>query len=181
MPQLLNKYEADVVPAMMEQFGYTNPRAVPRLEKIVISAGVGRGSEEKDRLNQALEDLTQITGQRAVATKARKSIAGFNIRRGMPVGVRVTLRGARMYEFLLRLIALAIPRIRDFRGLSRRAFDGSGNYTFGIDEQGVFPEIDPDSIQVTQGMNISLVTTAATDEEGRELLRQLGMPFAREE
>ncbi len=165
---------------MSERFGYKNDRAVPRLEKIVLSAGVGRGSEEKERLDQSLADLTKISGQQAVATKARKSIAGFNIRQGMPVGARVTLRGARMYEFLQRLISLAIPRIRDFRGLSPNAFDGNGNYALGINEQSVFPEINPDDIKVTQGMNISIVTTAITDEEGRELLRLFGMPFKSE-
>jgi large subunit ribosomal protein L5 len=165
---------------MMKRFGLTNRLAVPRLEKIVVSAGIGRGSEEKERLEQTLADLATITGQKAVPTKARKSVAGFNIRQGMPVGVQVTLRGARMYEFLQRLIVAAIPRIRDFRGLSPGAFDGQGNYSFGIDEQVVFPEVNADDVKVTQGMHITLVTTADTDEQGRELLQGFGMPFAAE-
>ncbi len=181
MPKFLDQYRSEIVPAMSERFGYKNDRAVPRLEKIVLSAGVGRGSEDKERLEQSLADLTKISGQHAVTTKARKSIAGFNIRQGMPVGTRVTLRGARMYEFFQRLVSVAIPRIRDFRGLSPDAFDGNGNYTLGINEQSVFPEINPDDIKVTQGMNINIVTTAITDEEGRELLRLFGMPFKRDQ
>ena len=178
MPLLLEQYQSDIVPALMERFQYRNPRAVPRLEKVVISSGVGQASEDKERLEQTLTDLTLIAGQKAVPTKARKSVAGFKVREGMVVGARVTVRGARMYELLERVIGIAIPRIRDFRGLSPHGFDGRGNYTFGITEQVVFPEIDPDSVKAPVGMNITIVTTAETDEEGRELLRQLGMPFA---
>ena len=172
---LLQKYRDEIVPAMLERFGYKNPLAVPRLEKIVLSAGVGYDSSE--RLPQAIDDLTLITGQKAVATKARKSVANFRIRAGMPVGARVTLRATHMYEFLERLISVAIPRFRDFRGLSATAFDGHGDYTFGITEQAVFPEIDPDKVKVIQGMHVTLVTSARTDDEGHELLRLFGMPF----
>lgn len=177
MANLSQKYKDAIVPAMVERFGYKNSLAVPRLQKIVLSAGVGSG-DNKDRLPQALEDLGLITGQKAVATKARKSVAGFKLREGMEVGVRVTLRGSRMYEFLERLIGVAIPRLRDFRGLSVKSFDGHGDYTFGIVEQAVFPEIDPDKVKVSQGMHVTLVTSAKTDDEGRELLRLFGMPFA---
>lgn len=182
MPQLLEKYRKEIVPAMGARFGYKNRLAVPRLEKIVLSAGVGRASDdkEKERLQQSLDDLAIITGQKAVARKARKSVANFRLRTGMTVGTMVTLRGHRMYEFLERLIVAAIPRIRDFRGLSPKAFDGHGNYSFGITEQVVFPEIDPDRVKVTQGMHITIVTTAKTDDEARELLRAFGMPFATE-
>jgi large subunit ribosomal protein L5 len=175
--QLAERYRDEIVGAMMERFGYRNRLAVPRLTKIVVSSGIGRASEEKERFEQSISDLTLITGQKAVGTQARKSVAGFKIREGMIVGSRVTLRGARMHEFMERLISVAIPRIRDFRGLSPKGFDGQGNFSFGISEQVVFPEIDPDSVKVTQGMNVTIVTTARTDEEGRELLRQFGMPF----
>jgi large subunit ribosomal protein L5 len=174
------KYANDIIPALKERFGYKNVMAVPKITKIVVHAGVGRGSEEKERLQQSLDDLTTITGQKAVIRKAKKSVAQFKTREGMPVGTVVTLRGERMYEFLERLISLAIPRIRDFRGLSPKSFDGRGNYNFGITEQVVFPEIDPDKVKVPQGMHITIVTTANTDDEGRELLRQFGMPFAAE-
>jgi len=173
---LLRQYKEDILPAMVERFGYKNSLAVPRLEKIVLSAGTGQ--DDKERLPQALDDLALITGQKAVATKARKSVAGFKVREGMSVGARVTLRGARMYEFLERLISVAIPRLRDFRGLSERSFDGRGDYTFGINEQAVFPEIDPDKVKVAQGMHVTIVTSARSDDEGRELLRLFGMPFA---
>lgn len=175
---LLKQYRTEVVPALQERFQYKNVMAVPKLQKIVLNAGVGRGSEEKDRLQQSLDDLTAVAGQKAVPRKARVSVANFKVRQGMTVGTMVTLRGTRMYEFLERLIGLAIPRIRDFRGLSPKGFDGHGNYSFGINEQVVFPEIDPDGVKVTQGMHITLVTSALTDEEGRELLRHMGMPFA---
>jgi len=174
---LSQKYKDEIVPAMAERFGYKNSLAVPRLQKIVLSTGVGSG-DNKDRLPQALEDLSLITGQKAVETKARKSVAGFKLREGMSVGARVTLRGPKMYEFLERLIGVAIPRFRDFRGLSEKSFDGHGDYTFGIAEQAVFPEIDPDKVKVSQGMHVTLVTSAKTDDEGRELLRLFGMPFA---
>ncbi len=176
MTNLLRQYKEDILPAMVERFGYKNSLAVPRLEKIVLSAGTGQ--DDKERLPQALDDLALITGQKAVATKARKSVAGFKVREGMSVGARVTLRGARMYEFLERLISVAIPRLRDFRGLSERSFDGRGDYTFGINEQAVFPEIDPDKVKVAQGMHVTIVTSARSDDEGRELLRLFGMPFA---
>ena len=176
MTNLLRQYKETILPAMVERFGYKNPLAVPRLEKIVVSAGTGQ--DDKERLPHALRDLALITGQKAVPTTARKSVAGFKVREGMSVGARVTLRGARMYEFLERLISVAIPRLRDFRGLSDRLFDGHGDYTFGINEQAVFPEIDPDKVNVSQGMHITIVTSAKTDDEGRELLRLFGMPFA---
>lgn len=178
MLNLLDKYRNEVAPAMTARFGYKNAMAVPKLAKISLNAGVGCGSEEKERLEQALEDFGLITGQKPVLTKARSSIAAFKVREGMPVGVAVTLRGPRMYEFLERLISIAIPRIRDFRGLAQKGFDGRGNFSFGITEQSVFPEIHPDKIKVAQGMLITIVTTADTDDEGRELLRQFGMPFA---
>lgn len=184
MAALLEKYKAEIVPAMMERFGHKNRMAVPKLEKIVVNAGVGRAPEEKERLEQSLTDLALITGQKPVPTKARKSVAGFKTRDGMIIGTMVTLRGERMYEFLERLIVVAIPRIRDFRGLPASSFDGHGNYSFGITEQAVFPEVDPDSVKVTQGMHITLVTTARgahAVDEGRELLRLLGMPLATEQ
>jgi len=171
-------YRKDIVPAMKAKFGYTNIMAVPKLSKITLNCGIGRISEEKERLQQAIDDITAITGQKPVATKAKKSVANFKIREGMTVGVAVTLRGARMYEFLERLIGVAIPRIRDFRGLSPKGFDRHGNFSFGITEQAVFPELDPDKIKVVQGLQITIVTTANTDDEGRELLRLFGMPFA---
>ena len=177
MANLSQKYKSEIVPAMVERFGYKNSLAVPRLQKIVLSTGVGSG-DNKDRLPQALEDLSLVTGQKAVETKARKSVAAFKLREGMSVGARVTLRGPKMYEFLDRLIGVAIPRFRDFRGLSDKSFDGHGDYTFGIAEQAVFPEIDPDKVKVSQGMHVTLVTSAKTDDEGRELLRLFGMPFA---
>lgn len=177
MVNLLQKYRTEIVPAMMQRFGYKNSMAVPKLAKVKLSAGIGRTTEEKERLQQALDDLTAITGQKAVPTKAKKSVANFKIRKGMTVGTTVTLRGTRMYEFLERLISVAIPRIRDFRGLSPAGFDGHGNFSFGLNEQAVFPEIDPDKIKVTQGMHITMVTTAKSNDEGRELLRQFGMPF----
>ncbi len=177
VPGLLEKYRNEVAPAMTERFGYKNRLAVPALDKVVLNAGVGQG-DNKERLPQALDDLAIISGQKAVATKARKSVAGFKVRAGTPVGATVTLRGRRMYEFVERLIGVAIPRIRDFRGLSPKAFDGHGNMSFGVSEQGVFPEIDPDKVKVSQGLLITIATTAETDDEGRELLRQLGMPFA---
>ncbi len=177
MASLVQKYKDEIVPALVERFAYTNSLAAPKLTKIVVSAGTGPG-DNQDRLPQALEDLTLITGQKAVATKARKSVAGFKVREGVSVGARVTLRGPKMYEFLERLIGVAIPRFRDFRGLSNKSFDGQGNYTFGVDEQAVFPEINPDKIKVAQGMHVTFVTTARTNDEGLELLRLFGMPFA---
>ncbi len=180
MPHLLDKYRNEIIPAMTERFGYTNRLAVPRIKKVNLNAGVGRSSEDKERLQQALDDFALITGQKAVVTKAKKSIAGFKLRAGMPVGATTTLRGTRMYEFLERLISVVIPRIRDFRGLPPKAFDGRGNLSFGLNEQAVFPEINPDKVKTIQGMHITIVTTAKTDDEGRELLRLFGVPFATE-
>ena len=177
MANLVEKYKTEIIPALTERFGYKNVMAVPKLTTIVVNVGVGRG-DDKERLAQALADVTLVTGQKAVPTKAKTSVASFKIREGMTVGVRVTLRGTQMYEFLDRLIAVGIPRIRDFRGLSPKAFDGRGNFSFGIGEQIVFPEIDPDKIKAAQGMQICFVTTAPTDDEARELLRLFGMPFA---
>jgi large subunit ribosomal protein L5 len=176
---LQEKYRSDVIPALREHFGYANIMAVPKIQKVVLNAGVG--NEGKERLQQSLADLGVVTGQKAAPRKARKSVAGFKTREGMIVGTMVTLRGARMYEFLERLIGLAIPRMRDFRGLSPKAFDGQGNYSFGVTEQTVFPEVNPDSVKVPQGMHITIVTSALTDDEGRELLRLMGMPFAEAE
>jgi large subunit ribosomal protein L5 len=176
--RLRERYKSDVVPALMKEFGYTNPMAVPKLEKIVVNMGVGREAQNNPKVfDQAAMELSTVTGQKPVITKAKKSIAAFKLRTGMPVGVLVTLRGERMYEFLDRLLNAVLPRVRDFRGLSPRAFDGRGNYTLGIKDQLIFPEIDFNKVDRTRGMNISIVTTARTDEEGRALLRQFGMPF----
>jgi large subunit ribosomal protein L5 len=161
----------------MKDFGYKNPLQVPRLEKIVINMGVGEAAHDPKILDGALNDLAVITGQRGIVRKAKKSIAGFKIRAGMPVGVKVTLRGKRMYEFFDRLMTTAIPRIRDFRGFRRKSFDGRGNYTFGLNEQLVFPEIDYDKVDKIRGMDITIVTTAKTDEEGYALLKYFGFPF----
>lgn len=164
--------------ALMKEFGYTNPMAVPRIEKIVLNMGVGREAQSNPKVfDQAAAELATISGQKPVVTKAKKSIAAFKLRAGMPVGVAVTLRADRMYEFLDRFINAVLPRVRDFRGVSPRAFDGRGNYTIGIKDQLIFPEIDFNKVDRTRGMNISIVTTARTDEEGRALLRQFGMPF----
>ena len=176
--RLKERYKSDVVPALMKEFGYTNTMAVPRLEKIVVNMGVGREAQNNPKVfDQAAMELSTVTGQKPVITKAKKSIAAFKLRAGMPVGVLVTLRGERMYEFLDRLLNAVLPRVRDFRGVSPRAFDGRGNYTLGIKDQLIFPEIDFNKVDRTRGMNISIVTTARTDEEGRALLRQFGMPF----
>lgn len=169
-----------MVPALKEQLGKTNDLAVPRLQKIVISMGLGSGTRDNKLIDQAAESLTMLTGQKSQRTRARKSVAAFRLREGMEVGVRVTLRGRRMYEFLDRLITLALPRVRDFRGLNPNGFDGHGNYSFGLTEQFVFPEIDPDKITQMQGMNLTFVTTAQTNDEGRALMRQLGLPLRKE-
>ncbi len=181
MARLLEKYRNEVVPELQKRLGIKNPLAVPRLVKIVVNMGVGRAAQPKERhiLEEVARHLALITGQKPLVTKARKSVSGFRIRRGFPVGLKVTLRGRRMYEFLDRLITLAIPRVRDFRGLDPEAFDGHGNYTFGVTEQLIFPEIDPDDVHHTQGMHITLVTTAKTDDQARELLALLGLPFRR--
>ncbi|RKY29293.1 MAG: 50S ribosomal protein L5 [Planctomycetota bacterium] len=179
-PRLMARYKEEIVPRMMERFKYKNPIAVPRLEKIVVSIGVGsRAKESPKRLEGALEEMALITGQRPVMTRAKMSVSNFRVRQGDPVGGMVTLRKKRMYEFLDRLISIAIPRIRDFRGLSRKSFDGRGNYALGLSEQIVFPEINVDKVENVQGMNIVIVTTARTDEEALELLALLGMPFVR--
>ena len=179
MARLLDRYKSEIVPKMMERFGRPNRMAVPRLTKIVVNMGVGNAHEEKTRLEEGQRDLAAITGQRPVVTKARQSVAAFKIREGFAVGLKVTLRGTRMYEFLDRLTSVAIPRLRDFRGLSPDAFDGRGNYSLGIGEQLVFPEVRIDDVQVVQGMDITICTTARTDEEAFELLSLMGMPFRR--
>lgn len=177
MSRLKDKYRDEILPALKESLGRTNVLSLPRLEKIVVSMGVGAAIQEKKRLEQAGRDLTQITGQKGLVCKARKSVSNFKLREGNEIGVMVTLRNERMYEFLDRLINLAVPRIRDFRGLNPQSFDGRGNYSMGLTEQTVFPEVDPDKAEWLQGMNVTFVTTARTDEEGRELLRGFGVPF----
>ena len=177
MARLREFYRREVVPKLMAERGHGNALAVPRVDKICLNMGVGLAREDRKILEEAVETLTLIAGQRAVVTRARQSISNFKLRKGYEIGCRVTLRGASMYEFLDRLVNVALPRIRDFRGLSPRAFDGRGNYTVGLTEQAVFPEIDPDKVQHTLGMNITIVTTAKTDEGGRALLRAFGMPL----
>ena len=177
MARLKDRYNEEIAPALKERFGIENPMRIPRLEKIVVNMGVGEASQNSRALDGAMEDLSRITGQKAQVRRARKSIAGFKIRDGMPVGARVTLRGERMWEFLDRLVTIALPRVRDFRGISPRSFDGRGNFALGLREQTIFPEISYDSIDATRGLDVAVVTTAETDEEARELLRMLGMPF----
>lgn len=177
MSRLLEKYKAEVLPSLEEGLGIRNRMAVPRLEKIVISAGTGSPQVDKKRIEAAAKDLAVITGQKAQECKARKSVSNFKVRAGMETGLKVTLRGTRMYEFLDRLINIAIPRMRDFRGLNPQSFDGRGNYSLGIGEQTVFPEIDAAAVETAQGMNVTIVTTARNDREGREMLRLMGMPF----
>ncbi|MDQ6687343.1 MAG: 50S ribosomal protein L5 [Actinomycetota bacterium] len=177
-PRLKTRYREEIVPALREQFGYSNLMQVPGLTKIVVNMGVGEAARDSKLIEGAVKDLGSITGQKPQVTRARKSIAQFKLREGMPIGAHVTLRGDRMWEFLDRLLALALPRIRDFRGLSDRQFDGRGNYTFGLTEQVMFHEIDQDKIDRSRGMDITVVTTAANDDEGRALLKQLGFPFA---
>jgi len=176
-PRLKEAYEKTVRPALMKRFGYKNVMQAPRLEKIVVNMGLGEAVSNPKLIESATKELAAITGQKPVVTRAKKSIAGFKLREGMPIGVKVTLRRERMWEFLDRLITLSIPRVRDFRGVSPRAFDGAGNYTLGLKEQIVFPEIDFDKVDKVKGMNITMVTTAKTNEEAKELLAQLGMPF----
>jgi len=180
-PRLLERYEEEVLPALGKEFGRTNRLSLPRLQKIVVNMGVGSAISEKKHLEEAVDAMGQISGQKPVITRSRKSIAGFHLREGMSIGCMVTLRGHRMYEFLDRLISLALPRVRDFRGLSPNAFDGHGNYSLGLSEQLVFPELNPDKYTRPQGMNISIVTSAERDEEARELLRRLGMPLRTEQ
>jgi large subunit ribosomal protein L5 len=177
VPRLLTRFRHEVGPAMQKRFGYGNAHQIPRLSKIVVNMGVGEGMKESKLLDAAVEDLMTITGQRPKITKARKSVASFKVRKGMSLGCKVTMRGMRMYEFFDRLVTAAIPRIRDFRGLSPDSFDGHGNYTFGIKEQIVFPEIDYDKVAKIMGMDITIATTCKTDEEALELLKGLGMPF----
>ncbi|HEV3418226.1 MAG TPA: 50S ribosomal protein L5 [Pirellulales bacterium] len=176
-PRLLEKYRGEIAPALQKAFKRDNRFAIPKIEKIVINMGVGEAIAEKKYLEEAVTALTQISGQKPLVTKSRQSIAGFRLREGMPIGCKVTLRGARMYEFLDRLISLALPRVRDFRGLNPNGFDGRGNYSLGLSEQLVFPELNPDKYTRTQGMNITVVVSGLSDEESRELLRGLGMPF----
>jgi len=178
-PRLQEKYRNEVAPALKEMFGHPNPLSLPRLEKIVVNMGVGSATQEKKHLEAAVEALAQIAGQKPMVTTARKAVAGFRLREGMAIGCKVTLRRARMFEFLDRLVSLALPRVRDFRGVSTTAFDGHGNYSLGLTEQLVFPELNPDKFTRVQGMNISMVTSTESDDEARELLRLLGLPFRR--
>ena len=177
MARLRDKYKNEIAPAIAKEFGIENPMAIPRLEKIVVNMGIGEAISNAKILDTAAEELRSITGQKPVVTKAKKSIAAFKLRQGMNIGTMVTLRGERMYEFLDRLISVALPRVRDFRGISGKAFDGRGNYTLGIREQLIFPEIDFNKVDKTRGMNISIVTTATNDEQARSLLKAMGMPF----
>ena len=177
IPRLKAKYRGEIKPALTEQFSFSNQMMVPGVVKVVVNMGVGDAAKDSKLIDGALRDLTAITGQKPQIRKATKSIAQFKLREGMPIGAKVTLRGDRMWEFLDRLVTIALPRIRDFRGLSPRQFDGNGNYTFGLTEQSMFHEIDIDKVDRTRGMDITVVTTAATDDEGRALLRALGFPF----
>ena len=177
LPRLKEKYRSEIAPALHSEFGYANTMQIPRVVKVVVNMGVGDAAKDSKLIEGAIRDLTAITGQKPQVTKARKSIAQFKLREGMPIGAHVTLRGDRMWEFLDRLLSLALPRIRDFRGLSPKQFDGNGNYTFGLTEQSMFHEIDQDKIDRVRGMDITVVTTATNDDEGRSLLRRLGFPF----
>lgn len=181
MARLRDLYKSKIVPELTQEFGYKNPMAVPRMEKVVVSMGVGRATQDKKFLESAKKDLMMIVGQMPAVCKAKKSVAGFKVRQGQETNLKVTVRGLRMYEFMDRLINLAIPRVRDFRGLEPGSFDGRGNYTMGLVEQGVFPEINPAQMEFQQGMNVTLVTTARTDEEARKMLSLFGMPFKRTE
>ena len=176
-PRLKGRYKSEIAPALKAKFGYKNVMQIPTLTKVVVNMGVGEAARDSKLIEGAIRDLATITGQRPQVTRSRKSIAQFKLREGMPIGAHVTLRNDRMWEFTDRLLSIALPRIRDFRGLSPKQFDGQGNYTFGLTEQVVFPEIEQDKIDRTRGMDITLVTTAKTDEEGRELLKALGFPF----
>ena len=178
MPNLKAKYQAEVAPALMQKFGYKSTMQIPRLEKIVVNVGCSEARENAKVLDAVVSDLTTITGQKAVITKAKKSVANFKLREGMPIGAKVTLRGNKMWEFLDRLFNVALPRVRDFRGISADAFDGRGNYALGVKEQLIFPEIEYDKIDKIRGMDIVVCTTAKTDEEARELLKLVGAPFA---
>jgi len=176
-PRLREHYEKQVVPKLLDEFGFDNPMEVPRLEKIVINVGLGSAKDEPKLLDSVVAEVARIAGQQPIVTKARKSVSNFNLREGMPVGVKVTLRGARMYQFMDRYISTAIPRVRDFRGLNSRAFDGRGNFTVGVREQMIFPEIDYDDIVRVHGMDITFVTTTDRDDEALLLLKEMGMPF----
>ncbi len=176
-PRLLERYVAEVLPALATKFARTNTLSLPKLQKIVLNMGVGKALQDKNRMSEAVEHLTQIAGQRAQITKSRIAVSGFRLRENNEIGCRVTLRGRRMWEFLDRLINAALPRIRDFRGVNPKSFDGNGNYTMGVSEQLIFPEIDPDKVNFTQGMDITFVTSTRSDDEARELLRGFGMPF----
>jgi large subunit ribosomal protein L5 len=178
VPRLKEKYDKEVAPALMQKFGYKSTMQIPKIEKIVLNMGVGDARENAKALDSATGDLAIITGQKPVITKAKKSVANFKVRQGMSIGCKVTLRGSRMYEFADKLLNIALPRVRDFRGISDKAFDGRGNYSLGIKEQLIFPEIEYDKVEKVRGMDVVFVTTAKTDEEARELLKLLGMPFA---
>jgi large subunit ribosomal protein L5 len=175
--RLWDRYQQEIAARLAERLGRTNRLSLPRLQKIVVNMGVGKALQDKNRMQQSADQLAQITGQKAQITKAKKSVSGFRLREGNEIGCRVTLRGQRMYEFLDRLISIALPRIRDFRGINPKSFDGHGNYSLGLSEQMVFPEIDPDKVTFTQGMDITFVTSTKSDDEARELLRSFGMPF----
>jgi len=177
MNRLKEKYVKEITPALVSKFNYKSVMQVPKIEKIVVNMGVGDAVANAKALDNAVEELATITGQKPLITRAKKSIAGFRLREGMPIGAKVTLRGERMYQFLDKLVSVSLPRVRDFRGISKKAFDGRGNYTLGIKEQLIFPEIDYDKVSKVRGMDIVIVTTANTDEEARELLTQIGMPF----
>ncbi|MCM3654936.1 50S ribosomal protein L5 [Metabacillus litoralis] len=177
MNRLKEKYQKEITPALMSKFSYSSVMQAPKLEKIVINMGVGDAVANSKALDVAVEELARLSGQKPVVTKAKKSIAGFRLREGMPIGAKVTLRGERMYEFFDKLVSVSLPRVRDFRGVSKKSFDGRGNYTLGVKEQLIFPEIDYDKVNKVRGMDIVIVTTANTDEEARELLTQFGMPF----
>jgi len=177
MARLKDLYNSQIIGSLKERFKYTNAMSVPRMEKIIVSMGVGKATQNRAIMDAAVKDISLITGQKPLVCKARKSVSNFKLREGMDIGLKVTLRGERMYEFMDRLISLAIPRVRDFRGLNPKSFDGRGNYSMGVTEQIVFPEVDSARMEFTQGMNITFVTTAKSDEEARELLRFFGMPF----
>lgn len=177
MARLMDRYTKEILPSLTKKLARTNKLSLPRLQKIVVNMGVGKALQDKNKMEQAADQLTQITGQRAQITKAKQAISNFRLRENAPIGCRVTLRGRRMYEFLDRLISVALPRIRDFRGINPKSFDGNGNYSMGLTEQLVFPEIDPDKVTFTQGMDITFVTSTRNDEEARELLRSFGLPF----
>jgi large subunit ribosomal protein L5 len=177
MARLLDRYQKEIAPRLAERLGRKNLLSLPRLQKIVVNMGVGKALQDKNRIKEAAEQLAQVSGQKAQVTKAKRAVSGFRLREGNEIGCRVTLRGRRMYEFLDRLISVALPRIRDFRGVNPKSFDGHGNYSLGLSEQSVFPEIDPDKVTFVQGMDVTFVTSTNSDDEARELLRLFGMPF----